>query len=199
MNACEKFVDDAERVLRARQLCTYWKIPNDLETLKKTPCDFIGHTIRGRAILIECKATSAPRVAVPHARGIKGHQWVALRDAHRCGAISAIVWLHGDEIAVIPFPEAERLLASRRSIPWPGGLSLETDEPVLVVVRALVQVLMLGAKLADGPGQMIDGLPQQGSRVFDRRDRPDPCSDDCRDGKNQAHDSNLVAHFDIPS
>jgi len=199
MNQCEKLVDDAERVLRARQICTYWKIPNDLQTLRKTPCDFMGFTVRGAAILLEAKSTRDPRLCVPAPRGIKGHQWVALRDAHSCGAVSAIVWLHNNEVAVLPFPEAERLLASRRSIPWPGGLSLETDEPVLVVVRALVQMLMLGTKLADGFGQMSDGLPQQSSRVFDRRDHPDSSPHDRSNAENQRDNDISLCHLDTLS
>ncbi len=160
MNQCEKLVDDAERVLRARQICTYWKIPNDLETLRRTPCDFIGHTVEGQAILLEAKSTAAPRLAVPHPRGIKGHQWVALRDADAANAISGLVWLHDNEVCALSFQAAHRLLGSRRSIPWPGGLSLETDEPVLVVVAALIEVFVLRPQLADCFGQVNDGLTQ---------------------------------------
>lgn len=152
----ERWIKNAERNLRHQQIATFWKIPNDLRLTKDSvvfgergPCDFIGHDVGGTAILLEAKSTSVPRLAVPHPRGIKGHQWMALRDASAAGAHALIVWRHDNEVAVLTFDRADELRGSRRSIPWPGGHSFEMNEPTLVVVRALVEVLDLNHKFVD--------------------------------------------------
>lgn len=149
MNELEQTLRDAERILRERQVCTYYKIPNDMRLTEdqlifggRGPCDFIGHTVRGRAILIEAKMRDRKSLGIGNqSKDIKGHQWMALRDAAAAGCVSLILWQRKRELAVLPFALAQELRAGRRSIPWPGGQSLETDEPALVVVAALVEVL----------------------------------------------------------
>lgn len=151
---CEHLLKAAERILRDRQIATYWKIPNDLRLTAdevffgdRGPCDFFGHTARGTAILLEAKSTRDPRLQCPHPRGIKGHQWMALRDAHSCGAHALIAWLHDDAMVVMTWEQANELLGTRRSIPWPGGvpLSLQDEEATVQVVGALIEVLDFGS------------------------------------------------------
>jgi len=147
-NRCEKLVRNAERILRTRQIATYWKIPNDLRLTadavvfgERGPCDFIGHTARGVSLLIEAKGTVAPRLAVPHNRGIKGHQWMALRDADAANAIAIIAWLNKDRFCALSFKRAKQLLGDRKSIPWPDGHSLaglKDEDATIVVVGAIV-------------------------------------------------------------
>lgn len=158
----ERLIRQASRHLRQRQICSLWKIPNDLRLTSDAvvfgdpgPCDFIGHTVDGTAILIEAKSTKRSHLAVPNKRGIKGHQWIALRDAAAAGAHSMIIWKHGEEVAVLSFAHACLLLGSRRSIPWPGGLSLQTDEPALVIVDAIIKVIDLGYQTVNGLGVVI--------------------------------------------
>lgn len=152
-NQLELLLRRAEKTLCERQVCTYWKIPNDLRLThdevvfgERGPCDFLGHTTDGRAVLIEAKMSRLPRLRVPHKRGILGHQWMALRDADAAGAVALIAWMNSEinEVVILPFARARELRGSRRSIPWPGGASLDglqADEASLVVFRALVDVI----------------------------------------------------------
>lgn len=155
-NELENTMRAAERHLRTRQVCVYWKIPNDIRLTSESelifgdtgPCDFMGHTVDGTALLIEAKMCKGPRLAVPSKSGIRGHQWMALRDCHAAGGHAIIAWQRESEVAVLTWNRASNLLGSRRSIPWPAAFatSLEHDEPALVVVAALVNVLELRAK-----------------------------------------------------
>lgn len=163
MNELENLLRKAEPHLRAKQICTYWKIPNDLRLTgdavvfgQRGPCDFIGHTTRGEALLIEAKICQKRSLAVPSKGGIPGHQWVALRDANAAGAIALIAWMRGSEIALLPFQKAEELLGDRRSIPWSGGLALQSDEPSVVIVRALIELIDLHRQLRNAAVQVIE-------------------------------------------
>lgn len=156
-NSLELLLRRAEKTLRERQVCTYWKIPNDLRLThdevvfgERGPCDFLGHTTDGRALLIEAKMSRLPRLRVPHKRGILGHQWMALRDADAAGAVALIAWMNSEinEVVVLPFARARELRGSRRSIPWTGGASLEgldANETPLVIVDALIDVIQTKA------------------------------------------------------
>lgn len=147
MNSLELLLRKAESYLRWRQICTYWKIPTDLRLTKnsavfgaQSPCDFIGHTTDGRALLIEAKMCQRPSLPVPNSGGIKGHQWMALRDAHRAGAVALIVWQRGDKISVLPFDVAEKIRGSRRSIPWTGGIMVKlTPRKVADILADAIQ------------------------------------------------------------
>ena len=97
------------------QIAYLFKIP---EEFKQTPCDFCGHTVNGRAIMIECKQVKRTYLPIGKDPGIAPHQWLALKQAHNCGANSLLVWRNGDETAMLTFSEIEPFKESRKSIPW---------------------------------------------------------------------------------
>lgn len=151
-NALENSIRRAEPVLRQRQVCTYFKIPNDMRLAGDElvfgdtgPCDFMGHDTRGTVLFIEAKMCKKKSLAVPSKSGIRGHQWMALRDCHYAGGHAVIVWQRENEVAVMTWAKANELRGDRRSIPWPSALSksLEADDPSIVIVTALVDVLEL--------------------------------------------------------
>lgn len=114
-NKLESDFREIARKLYDLQVAYLFKVP---EEYHQTPCDFFGHTINGRAILVECKQVNAPSLKVGGKPGLAPHQWIALRQAHRCGAISLVVWQRGSEVVVVPYSVCEVLAEGRRSIPW---------------------------------------------------------------------------------
>lgn len=103
------------RQLYDMQIAYIFKVP---EEMKQTPCDFFGHTVNGMAILIECKQVNRTSLSVGQPPGIAPHQWVALRQAHRCGAHAFLIWRRGEETAVLPFSVCLELTEDRKSIAW---------------------------------------------------------------------------------
>lgn len=116
VNRLEQRIQEFGDELATWQQCRIWKVP---EAWIYTPCDFFGFTCHGRAILIEAKMVSS-RAALPTrcAPGVKGHQWAALEEASRAGAIALIAWAYGESVAVIDWDMASELSKGRKSIPW---------------------------------------------------------------------------------
>ena len=123
-NALELRVRRVACDLHDHQVARLYKIPNDVKMEQgvivhgeQTPCDFIGFTVSGRAILLECKMFSKPSLPLGE-KGLKQHQLKAITECHRAGGIGLLIWQHGAEIAVI---DPEQVLAygrGRKSIPW---------------------------------------------------------------------------------
>jgi hypothetical protein len=127
------------RQLYNEQIAFLFKVPEDVQ---QTPCDFFGHTRFGRAILIECKMVkrrSLP-LGAAGANGLQPHQWCALEQAHKTGAISLLLWQNGEDAALLNVPQIKLLAQGRKSIPWPG------DQP-LTWQRALWNLLVANNKL----------------------------------------------------
>lgn len=98
-NELESTMTKAAELLAFRQLCRIYKVP---ERWIQTPCDFFGYTIRGRAMLIECKMKSGKSLSI--GSDVKPHQWMALKEAQEAGCLSILLWQHNGKIAIInPF------------------------------------------------------------------------------------------------
>jgi penicillin-binding protein-related factor A (putative recombinase) len=109
------------RDLYNANLAFVFKVP---EEMQQTPVDFFGWRRDGRAIVIECKQVK--RRSLPIGAGTNGlqpHQWNALELAHRCGAVSMLLWRNGEETLALPFSAVLEATADRKSIPWaaPAG------------------------------------------------------------------------------
>jgi hypothetical protein len=115
VNRLEDLLRKAGRELADYQVARFFKIP---EEMAQTPCDFIGFTAQGRAILIEAKMVNATSLKIAGNPGLSAHQWNELNDASKAGCISLIAWARGSVCATIPFAVAAELAAGRRSIPW---------------------------------------------------------------------------------
>jgi hypothetical protein len=112
-NKLELLMRKAARELRDQQICVLYKIP---EEMQQTPCDFIGYTNTGCAILIECKQVKRPSLPIGKAPGLAAHQWRALVEADNADCVSLLVWQNSDQIAVIPVGEIQT--NGRKSIAW---------------------------------------------------------------------------------
>jgi hypothetical protein len=115
-NKLEILLRRAGRELADHQICKFFKIP---EEMTQTPCDFIGYTVSGRAILIEAKMVT--RTSLPindKSNGLSIHQWNELLDANRAGALALISWANAGVCATITMDMAIELTRGRKSIPW---------------------------------------------------------------------------------
>lgn len=123
-NALESHVRSVARVLHEHQIARLYKIPNDIKVVdgqvihaEQTPVDFIGFTITGRAILLECKMRKAPSLSLGP-NGLKAHQQIALNEVHRCGGIGLLVWMNEDRLAVIDAGQVNAYRKGKKSIAW---------------------------------------------------------------------------------
>lgn len=114
-NRLEALLRKAGRELADYQVARFYKIP---EEMQQTPCDFIGFTAIGRAILIEAKQVDRTALPISDSPGLSAHQWCELGDANKAGALALICWARGPVCATITFDMAARLSDGRRSIPW---------------------------------------------------------------------------------
>ena len=121
----ERTVKAAAQRLNDKQLAKLWKIPNDLRITAageavwgdQNPCDFMGHTINGRAILIECKQIQGARLTLG-SRGLKPHQYLALQEAHDANCLALVIWARDDKVAVLDMDMVRKLTENRRSVGW---------------------------------------------------------------------------------
>ena len=124
-NRLENIVRRAARSLREAQKAKLWKIPNDLRITTsglavfsdQSPSDFMGHTIQGRAIMLECKDIKAPSLAFGRS-GLKAHQWIALQECHDAGGLALLAWSRGDWVSLLDMDLVRALSKDRHSIPW---------------------------------------------------------------------------------
>ena len=114
-NKLELLLRKAGRELADHQICRFFKIP---EEFAQTPCDFIGYTAIGRAILIEAKMVNSPSLKIASEPGLSAHQWNELHDANRAGAIALICWSRGDVCKTFGIDMATMASKERKSIPW---------------------------------------------------------------------------------
>jgi penicillin-binding protein-related factor A (putative recombinase) len=103
------------RQLYDMQIAYIFKVP---EEMQQTPCDFFGFTTNGIAILIECKQVNRNALPIGVSNGLAPHQWIHLRQAHRCGTHAFLIWRRGEETAVLPFSVCLELTEDRKSIAW---------------------------------------------------------------------------------
>ena len=87
---------------RPRQCqCGQWTTQDTVLWTGHTGSDFFGLTGSGRAVLIEAKMTSRPRLPLGSSSGMTKQQVLEQLDWHRAGALALLVWAYGDEVAVI--------------------------------------------------------------------------------------------------
>jgi penicillin-binding protein-related factor A (putative recombinase) len=103
------------RQLYDLQVAYIFKVP---EEMQQTPCDFFGFTTNGIAILIECKQVNRNALPIGVSNGLAPHQWIHLRQAHRCGTHAFLIWRRAEETAVLPFSVCLELTEGRKSIAW---------------------------------------------------------------------------------
>lgn len=123
-NALEAHVRKVAVALHEHQKARLYKIPNDMRIVGnevihggQTPADFMGFTISGRVILVECKMRKENSLQMGP-RGLKPHQQIALNEAHRAGGIGVLAWMHGDLIAVIDAGQINTYRRGKKSIAW---------------------------------------------------------------------------------
>ncbi len=114
-NLLEHLLRKAGNDLADLQIARFWKIPEELE---KTPCDFIGHTVHGRAILIEAKKLNKTSLPIACRPGLAPHQYVALHEANKADCISLVCWQRGNICATISFDMVIALSEGRQSVAW---------------------------------------------------------------------------------
>lgn len=124
MNYLELRVQRVADTMHDHQIARLFKIPNDIKIIDgevihrdQMPCDFLGWTISGRAIAVECKMFKKPSLPVGE-KGLKAHQLMAISECHSAGGIGLLVWLHGEEIAVLDPEQIAIYSKGRKSIPW---------------------------------------------------------------------------------
>ena len=123
-NELETTVRKIARFLHEHQIARLYKIPNDIKMVngevihaEQTPVDFMGFTVGGRVILIECKMRKGPSLSLGP-NGLKAHQQIALSEAHRAGGIALLAWKNDDAIAVIDFDQINAYRKGKKSIAW---------------------------------------------------------------------------------
>ena len=114
-NFLEHLLRKAGDELANYQVARFWKVH---ESLERTPCDFMGFTVTGRAILIEAKMVNKTSLPIGVMPGLLAHQVVALEEANKAGAISLVCWSRGDDCACLSWDMVRALSRGRRSIPW---------------------------------------------------------------------------------
>jgi penicillin-binding protein-related factor A (putative recombinase) len=134
-NALELHVRKVAWELHDHQVARLYKIPNDVKMEagvivhgEQTPCDFIGFTVTGRAILIECKMFKELSLPVGD-KGLKAHQLKAITECHKAGGIGLLVWQRGAELAVIDPDQVLAYSRGRKSIPW-KAIAAKYKKPV---------------------------------------------------------------------
>ena len=123
-NALELHVRQVSRALHEHQIARLYKIPNDIKVVdgqvihaEQTPVDFMGFTITGRVILIECKMRKQTSLELGP-KGLKAHQQIALNEVHRAGGIGLLVWMNDDQVAVIDYGQVNAYRLGKKSIAW---------------------------------------------------------------------------------
>ena len=127
MNELESRVRDIAKDLHDQQLVHLFKVP---EAWEQTPCDFFGYTIRGQAVMIECKQVKRNTLPLHNAPGLKPHQLRELIQAHQCGVKTFVLWQREDLVALI---DAKSLDPEERSIPWAGCNTVPKDRLGMVL------------------------------------------------------------------
>lgn len=92
--------------------------------------DFVGvwKERDGRAIFLEAKVTSQPRLALADDDGLKTHQLNALQRWHDAGAAVGLLWHHRGRTRFFPLGTIWAARESgRKSLAWADGLDLEQD------------------------------------------------------------------------
>jgi penicillin-binding protein-related factor A (putative recombinase) len=123
-NTLELLVRRVARSLHENQVARLYKIPNDIKMVdgkvlhaEQTPADFMGFTINGRVIILECKMRDNPSLELSK-KILKPHQVIAINEVHQAGGIGLLVWQRGDRIAVIDAGQVKTYSEGRKSIPW---------------------------------------------------------------------------------
>jgi penicillin-binding protein-related factor A (putative recombinase) len=133
-NQLETDMRAVARQLYDLQVAFIFKVP---EELQQTPCDFFGHYVNGTAIFIECKQVNRNSLPIGVSNGIAPHQWIALKQAHRCGCYSFLVWRRGEDTAVIPFSVCLELTEGRKSIAWSDAMRYADRDLQAALIEAL--------------------------------------------------------------
>ena len=119
MNELESRMRRVCEILRNDQVASLFKFP---EELVATPCDFMGHTRNGRAILIECKQVRRPSLPLHDSPGLAPHQNIALREASACGAFAIVLWQRHQIITAMRMADVLEASKDRQSLPWAAAL-----------------------------------------------------------------------------
>lgn len=94
----------------------------------KTPFDYCGVLKDGRFVGFEVKAHNQDRLAVgSKSSGLVEHQWFALQDYEKLGAVTFLLWKRDSEVVRLRVEDIKRCLGwdtekSRKSIRWDRAL-----------------------------------------------------------------------------
>jgi penicillin-binding protein-related factor A (putative recombinase) len=123
-NALETHIRKIARALHEHQIARLYKIPNDIKIVdgqlihaEQTPADFLGFTITGRVILLECKMRLRTSLELGP-KGLKAHQQIAINEAHKAGGLGLLAWMNGDQVAVIDAGQVNAYRKGKKSIAW---------------------------------------------------------------------------------
>lgn len=90
--------------------------------------DFVGTWTEqgGRAIHLEAKATSTPRLPVGNKDGVDADQLANLRRWYKAGAAVGVLWQHAETVRFVSLTMIEHALNvdQRKSVPWIDGYIL---------------------------------------------------------------------------
>jgi hypothetical protein len=167
MNTLERRVKQVAKSLHDHQIARLFRIPNDIRLASKddgyqvihgdqVPGDFIGYTVNGRALLVECKMTQADTLGT-----LKPHQRIALLEVQDAGGIGLLVWQVKDKIAVIDADQLRAYTVDRKTLPW-RVIPPKYRKPEDVEDLELFWPWLSGAKL--GPRSRIAAGPQSADR-----------------------------------
>jgi penicillin-binding protein-related factor A (putative recombinase) len=126
MNALETHVRAVARALHDHQIARLYKIPNDIKIIdgevqyaERTPVDFMGFTASGRVIMVECKMRNALSLGL-NSSGLKPHQMIAIREAHKAGGLGLVCWQRQGQVAVLDAGQVEIYTKGRgrKSVSW---------------------------------------------------------------------------------
>lgn len=136
-NSLETHIRKLAMELHTLQKARLYKIPNDIKITggqvihaEQTPVDFMGFTIGGRVILLECKMCTKKSLPIGPG-GLKAHQHIAINEAHHTGGIGLLAWQHGLKVAVIDAGQVGVYRKHKKSIAWkdiPDKFKHELDE-----------------------------------------------------------------------
>ena len=114
-NALESRLREIGRSLADKQICRFWKIPEEMAV---TPCDFCGYTKTGRAIVIEAKMVNSHRLKIGSEPGLTKNQWNELRDAERAHAVTLVVWERDGFLNILEPIDIAFRANGMKSVPW---------------------------------------------------------------------------------
>jgi penicillin-binding protein-related factor A (putative recombinase) len=97
--------------------------------------DFVGVWTAqgGRAVFVEAKSTSVPRLAFNGDGGLTGAQWASMRTWTLSGAVAGLVWKYADRAVVFtPAMLEDAVARSAKSIRFESGRPIARGDGLLI-------------------------------------------------------------------